>query len=218
MSYITTDMVNQFRDHSLIIQVALPNFQVFRMQKPNTRVMSMQLSFSPEGIALQGDVKIEGNGSCSCFGYGLDWFASKLSGSYLCEKFLQHEFVPEIAIRDLRDPKGHWKTCCPEGHENKRAKDCNAIADMIEAGELGPERVWELLDDDGMDVSDGIPGYAYNPVKAGWLCIIQMKFRELLAPLLMEKISFLTESERPAKIALAKDGAIRKLITQLMIG
>lgn len=60
----------------------------------NSQIMSTLLVFTPDGTILTGDLTPERRG-CIARGYGLEWFAGKLSPSYLAEKFLDEEWVPD---------------------------------------------------------------------------------------------------------------------------
>ena len=91
-----------FKEHGLTVLAETDKILCVRIGKPNTRINSTQITFTPEGITIQGDWCPCGNGVCSTFGYDQDWFAKGLSWSYLAEKFLAREFVDEAAIDDLQ--------------------------------------------------------------------------------------------------------------------
>lgn len=73
-------------------------FLIVRLAEPGTRDMSVQLTFTPEGIVIQGDFTPgNSNGVCSKAGYGARWFSDDLSVDYLAEKFLQKQWTKEAA-------------------------------------------------------------------------------------------------------------------------
>lgn len=75
--------------HVLLVVAETDTVLVVRLERPGTRIMSIQLSFTPEGVAVQGDFEFYGpRAVCSNFGYGLDWFSGRLDPNYLAEKFL----------------------------------------------------------------------------------------------------------------------------------
>lgn len=89
----------------LVLTTVVESAQIssFYMRRPDGRCMSTLLTFTPEGIVLQGDHVPEGPGTCSCPGYGLCWFTEELDVGYLCEKFLEKTFVSEYAVSYLKD-------------------------------------------------------------------------------------------------------------------
>jgi hypothetical protein len=58
--------------------------------------MAVQLSFTPVGIALQGDFTPgPGYGAICREGKSLDWFTSRLGSDYMAGKFFQRVWCPE---------------------------------------------------------------------------------------------------------------------------
>lgn len=145
----------------------------YYLRKPGGGLMeSTLIVFTPEGIALMGDVTPGKNGDVSCRGYGAEWFAGASSHSYLCEKFLHKGWHTELAAEELRDGwHDHF-----DGDAGKRAK-LNELADDVE--ERGAEWLRDELDEMGADTSDGIPGWGYNPSEAACLIAIQERFAAL---------------------------------------
>lgn len=89
---------NALKDHTLEQVLDTPNFKAFYLRPPGGgRMMSTLIVFTPEGIVLMGDLTPGHHGNVSALGYGLSWFAGDLSGSYLCEKFLQKSWHAELA-------------------------------------------------------------------------------------------------------------------------
>lgn len=91
-----------FKDHVLQEVSSGEKIKAFYLKLPNMRMESCLILFTPEGIVICGDMT-PGRGALSAFGYGLDWFASELGWDYLASKFLDKEWVPELAIEYCRD-------------------------------------------------------------------------------------------------------------------
>lgn len=104
MSYIEGHMRESLKGHFLEMVLDTEKFKAFYMrEKPNSRMMSTLFIFHPEGITIAGDLTPALHGNCSTIGYGLDWFASKLSETYLCEKFLTQGWHAELAEEELAE-------------------------------------------------------------------------------------------------------------------
>ena len=176
-SYVKNHQRKSLAEH-VLRKVSDGKVTAYYMEQPGKgRMMSTLLVFTPEGIAIMGDLTPETNGTVSAFGYAVDWFAGKNSEDYLCEKFLHREWVPELAEAALRDPQG-WV------REARPAETLAAIDDLADqlSHECLPETdLYHELDSLGILCDDGIPGYGYAPAKAGWLCAIQQRFAELYA-------------------------------------
>jgi len=169
MSYIADHMRQSLANHELTpVQTGVVT--AYRMGRPHTRMMSTLILFTPEGIALMGDLTPERHGSISALGYGLDWFAGTLSEDYLCKKFLTTRWVHELAINELRDPRSYLR--------EDITPETGARLDEIahELADHGCEWVAEQIMDLGFD---NVPGFGYDPGEAGWLCAIQQRFAEL---------------------------------------
>ncbi len=175
MTYVKDNMRRDLAGHELKLVSRTEDVTAFYLKAPGTRMMSTLLLFTPEGIVLQGDLTPERKGSLSDLGYGPGWFAGKLSEGYLCEKFLEHKWVPERAAEELRDPDGQYLS---DRSDNIR-RDVLLIADSIGDGDLGVEALHEDLTVLGFDMGDGPPGITWDPSEAGWLCAIQQRFAEL---------------------------------------
>lgn len=96
MSVVMKHMRETLRDHVLEEIPAGERIKAFYIKEPGTRMGSSLILFTPEGIAIMGDLT-PGRGAMSVYGYGLSWFASELGEDYLCGKFLEKEWVPEYA-------------------------------------------------------------------------------------------------------------------------
>jgi hypothetical protein len=159
-------------DHSLEIHVDTPTLKAWYLRsKPSRRLGSSLILSTVEGLIITGDLCPGQNGVCSTYGYGADWFAGRLSPNYLCEKFLQREFVPALAERHLRERIVALRR---EGSiEKADARDAwNAIHD-----DLSPDEAYAIERDIG-DEAEGL-GYGYNPSERRWLCAIQERFASL---------------------------------------
>jgi hypothetical protein len=81
-------MADSFLLHELIEIEAGKEIRYFRMSRPDSGCYSTELLFVHGQIIISGDIRIGPTGSVIARGYGLDWFADRLDGDYLCEKFL----------------------------------------------------------------------------------------------------------------------------------
>ena len=174
MGYVQPHMRDSFKNHRLEL-LSSGKITAFYMKEPNTRMMGVLIVFTPEGIAILGDLTPERHGTVSCYGYGLYWFASHLSEDYLCEKFLEKKWVPEYAAETLRD--SYFR----ENLSAEKCEELDKIANTIDGGEVDARFLHEGLCDLELYHGDLLPGYGYAPAEAGWLCAIQQKFSELHA-------------------------------------
>lgn len=167
--------------HTLDCVLNTPKFKAFYLREdPGMRMQSTLIMFTPEGTWIGGDLCPEENkGVMSNFGYGLDWFSSKLDGRYLCEKFLRESWDADRAKREIvemmRDRRGYeietrrrWAACLREFVETGRYEECGDLVDAMYNA--------------GLDTSDGPPGYGYNERSRSILERIQKRFAELYDP------------------------------------
>lgn len=188
MSYVTPHMVEALAGHFLTtvaIGKPLETVQLFAMRRPGTNMWRVQVTFTPEGIAIQGDIGLgAGHGVCSCPGYGFEWFAGlgrpqfdgKLTETYLCEKFLRREFQRDVAIRDVKRRRDEAHTDGP--HETYL--EWQTLFENIERADNehdAYQTLWEAYSDD-LDFED--VGMDYPLADAGWLCAIQQRFAALV--------------------------------------
>lgn len=179
MSYVQAHFVESLKDHQLecILNDKKTGISVWNMRRPGTRMYGVQITFSPEGIALQGDVVYgPGGGLTSTCGYGLGWFSGYLSEDYLCEKFLQKQWVAEYAAEELEEELKNPEDYAIDEKMIEPLK--NIISQLGEVIETGTQ-LWEALDDIDYCIDDGPPGWGYGPVEAMALCSVQQKFAEL---------------------------------------
>lgn len=100
----TKDYLEELKDHYLEQVLDEEKFKAFYLrEKPDSRMMSTLFIFSPEGIVLMGDLTPQLHSTASCLGYGLAWFAGRLSETYLCEKFLEKRWNQELAVEELNE-------------------------------------------------------------------------------------------------------------------
>lgn len=165
------------RDHKLEPLITEGPITAYYLRGPDGgRMMSTLIMFTPEGIVLQGDLTPGRNGNVSSPWYGVGWFSGQLSGSYLCEKFLETKWVRELAVEQLSDPVASFY-CEADDADVEKLKE---IAKVLSGGDYGPEWLHEELSNlDGCYVDDGIPGLGYDPHEAAWLVAIQATFARL---------------------------------------
>ena len=138
---------------------------------------------NPVQILVTGDLCPLRHGVVSDMRYGIEWFAGRLGESYLCEKFLKQEWVPEKCRDEL-------KGLLADLTEDDDAKDREAIEELLEQdfNEIGESGVRDALCETNSGYcDDGTPGYTYNPRDAGILCGIQQRFAELYRALKAEQ-------------------------------
>lgn len=181
---IIEEWSRRFTKHEL--KEATEDCKIFRLGLPGTINMSCYISFTPAGITISGDISPTMNGTTSTRGYGINWFASQLSPGYLAEKFLHQRFIPELAVEALNDPNGWIQEYLREKYEeNQEAlkesmQELRSISGLVDSREIGPEELGHRLQDDiGADLSDGMPGWDYDPDEVAILVAIQRRFAEL---------------------------------------
>lgn len=184
MSYVQDYMKEDLKDHVFIPLLGCnrPGTQVQGgyLQRPGTsRMMSTLILFTPEGIALMGDLTPERNGSISACGYGEQWFKGQLSEGYLCEKFLDKKFSPKRALASLRREILDARR---EGTlTNKEARDAWGNVDGW-GDEFFTVQDYENL---YFNVFENHPQEApmdYDEGEAGWLCAIQQRYHQIYTP------------------------------------
>lgn len=179
-SYVTEQMRQALARH-VLEKVQDGRVLAYYLKDPaQGRMMSTLILFTPEGIVLMGDLTPNRNGVISAYGYGVGWFGSDKSECYLCEKFLDKQYVHEAAAEELRDVDSHWRQidgALPTAEEKEQLERLDEIAEALD--EHDAEWLIRELEDAGYVVDDGPPGYTYEPHEAGWLCALQQRFAEL---------------------------------------
>lgn len=181
MSYVTASMKDELKNH--VLEEALPEtgeFQAFYMKEPGQgRMMSTLFVFTPEGIVIMGDLCPGGpknQGSISTFGYGLGWFAGRLSEGYLCEKFLSRVWQVKVAEEWCREHIEELKKDA-DADSLKKLPEWEELLSRLQGEEIGNESFHETLRDLDYEVEDEGCDYPLNT--AGWLCALQQRFSEL---------------------------------------
>ena len=153
----------------------------FRMARGAENNMSCQITFSSTGITITGDITPERNGSTSCRGYDINWFAGELSPHYLADKFLTEKWQASVAAYSLKDPECYERENIAE-REGDQTATLEQLDDLIKElthGCMNQHEFWERYEALGLECYDGIPGVAYDMGELGWLCAIQQRFAEL---------------------------------------
>ena len=134
----------------------------------------------PQGLAIAGDICPKTHGVISSTGKGFLWFSGDLSRDYLCEKFLEKEWVPEEAMDHLRFMLKEYAT----GGEYLEPEETRPVKDAIRAGLYysspcsTAQCFYEWYEDMFGDGADAI-GYGYNRQDADILVAIHATFRRL---------------------------------------
>jgi len=205
-SYVEDSMRELLEKHVLEEFPAGDKIRAFMMKQPEeTRMLSMMILFTPEGIVIKGDLCPRPGvcqGVISDFGYGIEWFGRRLTETYLCEKFMRHIWQKESAaewcrdhaadveageydhevsvVRNLSDvTKEHRQKLAARYKELANSVECDELMSMYDFGRELEELKYEMC--------DGIPGWDYPLVDAGWLCAIQQRFAELYVEMMKEK-------------------------------
>ncbi len=210
MTRVADHMKKSFEKHEMKVlhSSSLDPFDakvlVVEMKQPGTRNMKVQVTFTPEGIAIQGDVGLgeTQRGLCSATGYGLAWWVGQLSEDYLAEKFLHTKWTKERAIEDLeymreqlREELKDAEVVKPEeesalgdaGKERDKliatlSRKIAALDEMIpgvDDGQVDARQLYDDLCDADLGSDDGTPGWGYCPTDMGWLAAIQQAFKRL---------------------------------------
>lgn len=199
MSYIKPHMRADFSEHKLRTVCDTEDVKVFLLYREGTGIMRTQLSFTPEGIHITGDVCLgrDNAGIGTRHFKPLGWFANPTLGAsqkYLCEKFLYKQFQLEAAVEDARFNAEHhaenaledaWDDEERESHSQlagkwlvltKQLERCDGDHDAQEAA---AQAYYHELSEDSDAFEDF--GMDYPRDDAGWLCIIQETFARLYA-------------------------------------
>ena len=158
--------------------------RVYRIRRPGTLMGSTLLMEAAGQITIAGDLCPGRNGVVSTLGYGLDWFARQLGGSYLAEKFLSKRWVPALAARWVTEVLAGTDEAFV-GHHNYAETHREALEDLggedniREMGEVAFYEALSEIDSDIMD--DEPPGWDYEPTELRCLVAIQARFAKLWA-------------------------------------
>lgn len=156
------------------------NFKLYYLHYPNTRINSTYIAFSKGTIILFGDLTPTDYGTVSTIGYDEKWFSGDLGIDYLCEKFLRKGWHKEIAIEYFED-EVNWAYLFGEYGVDKQTKVIvEDIIRELDDGEMDQTRLYDRLNDEGIEVHDGLPGWGYDPMEAKILFGIHKDFKELI--------------------------------------
>lgn len=162
----------------LVVVAETERLRSYYMKKPGTGIYRVLLTFTPEGVCIQGDLTPEHNGTISSMGYGLEWFADQKGGeyydSYLCSKFLRKRWVSECALESLTDPH----SCYRDEATPEQIAGLHDICMLLAAHDIHEYEFYTQMCDLGFDGSE-LPGYDYDPQEACVLFAIQQRFQEL---------------------------------------
>lgn len=179
------EILARMTEHELF-EITAPDATVraFYLKKPGTRIEATLITFTPEGIAVQGDQTPSTNGNVSALGYGLAWFAGRKDPDYLAEKFLSKRWVWESARDHMHSLAEQYETNAKDEDGTvdddaaKQAKECRRIIVELDARTSQHEFV-EMLQEAGFDY-DG-EGWDYDPREVALLSAIQRRFAALYA-------------------------------------
>lgn len=182
-TYIAQHMKNSLEGHVLVQVLNTEKFKAFYLKRPGEgRMMSTLILFTPEGIILTGDLCPKDHGAPSVFGYGIGWFASKLSEDYLCSKFLREVWQEEVAVADIvrnvRDEEEEAKANPDDPYYQKGRWKKVQDEWVTDWSDKRRDDLYDAIIEQGFD-SESMPGYDYPLADAGWLCAIQQRFAEL---------------------------------------
>lgn len=184
MSEFTPDQAYVLiKDHYLEPVENTGSLKAFYLRdKPNTRIQSTLIMFTPEGIVITGDLCPGRNGVIGR-GYGLEWFASELSPSYLAEKFLcGNVYDPDRAERRLKEYLSELGREAWQFRDIESIRQARNIRDAIKEWSYPFESPESLHDCLGGLISDQETlygfGYGYPVVDFAWLSAIQRRFAE----------------------------------------
>lgn len=171
------DYATVYAKYALTVELAATGddrrggYQAYRLGLPYTRCGSCLIIGTPEGVVIVGDwapalpaVHIRKS---------IAWFAGDLSPDYLAGKALSKRWVPSLASASLFDLASDM-----EDHDGvpETVADLRAIAANMPDSE---HEFAELLDNVGFDLSEGLPGWGYDPDEVSHLSALQRRFAEL---------------------------------------
>jgi hypothetical protein len=169
-----------FAKHELTVLADTLHVKAFRVGQAHTNCMMFEVVSTPYGITLFGDVDFDNCGAIGAM-KPLGWFAGHLEADYLASKFrLSQAFRPSLAREHVefeiaeirREPDDNDLTV-------EKAEQIERLWDQQAGFECEQEyrETWaELLCD---DLSDGCPGWGYDPHTVATLSAAQQAFRRL---------------------------------------
>lgn len=170
-----SDRITYLDNHELQQHASSPDGKLisFYLKEPGKgRMGSVYIVFTVEGIVIMGDTCPCTNGVISVIGYDVNWFSARMSGSYLCEKFLNKQWVPEKGHAELR--AAVLETRRYGSITKDAARDAVNRLSYISPSDLGSHEARDIYNDAGL--VDFEIGWGYNPTDAAWLVAIQERF------------------------------------------
>ena len=174
--------------HTIIEQISDGAIKAFYLkERADSRINSTLVIFSPEGIAITGDYSPLSRGVCSAYGYGVGWFASELSGSYLCEKFLQKEWSQKQSFDYLKERYEEIAEEIAEEYdeEENKVRDEHLESIVLEIEKIDIDDITsynvflEIYEDIFNEYPDDCYFMDYDENERYFLIEIQNNFREL---------------------------------------
>lgn len=174
--YVTPHMVEALEHHALdeVTPPGSPVRSFYLMDADFGMQGSTLLTFTPEGIIIQGDRRPGENGVVSSKDYTLDWFCGDLAEPDVCEAFLQKAWQPTVAVEDAR------ALLRTRTFDATTTLCLDLMLAQVEDGVLDEAQLRERLLPYGFSRAEvDAVGHDYPLGDAGWLCAIQQKFASL---------------------------------------
>ncbi len=174
LTNLARERLKDLDGHVLEVVCDIGRVKVYNLRRPGTRNMLVQLSFTPEGIAIQGDFTPEETATCSKRSQSLEWFCGILGIDYLAEKFLSKGWhvdnVREWLLNIGADSDAHSVEVCSAAYDLAQSDD-EVLADPAQVrGEIDQFTQW--------DWCDSSP-HGYKPQEMADLWAIQSTFAKL---------------------------------------
>jgi len=163
-----------------------PILAFYLKERPDWRMQSTFIMFTPEGIVICGDMCPARHGVIVP-GYGLDWFASQLDPRYLAEKCLDsNHFDAERAENDVEEYLADLVREARDCQDRKIIKTVREIKAALARYTNPYEDAFTLRDclEEAVSYSGGDwerlfgLGHGYNISDFAWLSAIQRRFAE----------------------------------------
>lgn len=150
-------------NHVRTVVVETDTVRCYRFGAPGTRMWSFQVTETPEGLHICGDVPQEPLTVRETLG----WFLGATSQKYMASRVgLQKAWDWKAARDALQDEAATLEACELSDADAAHAAKLREVADEIREPDhemLGAFALNDALTDIGYDTSDGLPGYRYPP-------------------------------------------------------
>jgi len=167
-----------FDRHELHVVHESDEVQVYRLLRPGTRMMSVNITFAFHYIHISGDFSFNG---VSVFGYGRGWFSEVKSRSYLREKFhgcFRKRWDEDEARAELVE---RMKTAHADGLDLSSFKVLREAYEGLDWNIRTVEALVEKLQEYDVDAWESPPGYGYDPREIEQLAAVNRCFARLWA-------------------------------------